>query len=70
LAPTLLLAYLGIRIMRGERLAVYALILVMLVSAGVIMALDMRRGGYVMALTAVGVAPLFIAATRGSGGFH
>jgi hypothetical protein len=70
LAPALLLAYLGTRVMRGERLAVYALTLVMLVIGGVIVALETRRGAYVVALTVVGLAPLCRAAMRESGGFH
>jgi hypothetical protein len=69
-APALLLVYLAVRTMRGERLAVYALTLYMLVGAGAIMAFDTRRGGYVLGLTVVGLSPLCIAACRESGGFH
>ena len=70
LAPALLLAYLGIRIMRGERLAVLAITVVLLVGAIVVMALDTRRGWYLVTLTVVSLAPLCAAAIRESGGFH
>ena len=70
LTPALVLVYLGIRIMRAERLAVYALVAVMVLIGGVIVALDTRRGGYVLGAAVVGLAPLVRVATRESGGFQ
>ena len=70
LTPGFILVHLGIKIMRGERMAVYALAIVLLIVGVVIMALDVRRGGLVIGATLVALAPLCRAAIRESGGFH
>lgn len=70
LTPPLLLVYLGVRIMRAERMAVYGLAVVMLMSGGAMMLFDARLGGYVLLAALVGLAPLCRAAMREPGGFH
>jgi hypothetical protein len=70
MTPFLVVAYLGAKVLKGERLAVYALVAISVICLGVVMALDVAGGITVMMIGLVVFAPLLWTAGRESGGFH
>jgi hypothetical protein len=68
--PPALLAYLGARIARGERMAAYALAAVLLVAGVAVAVLEWRGGLLFTAIAIAAVLPLCLQARRASGGFH
>jgi hypothetical protein len=68
--PSLLLFYLGTRIMHGERMAAYGLAAVATIVAVGVMVVEWRWGLVVMAVLGVVLAPLCRVARRDAGGFH
>ena len=64
LTPPLLFVYLGTRIMRGERMAVYALAAMAAICAAGVLAFDQRRGSLLLLTVVVILAPLVWAASR------
>ena len=64
LTPPLLLVYLGTKVMRGERMAVYALTAMAAICAAGVLAFDQRRGSLLLLTVVVILAPLVWAASR------